>query len=114
MTTPAKTQTKPRLPDRTGILIFPASMAIAGWVFAIVLAMDAIELSKGTYVQADHRGMREDLLSKMMAALAEALGLVGSLCVAAALAIGLGTWFARSVIHYRKRVAEDRKAFGLA
>ena len=48
-----------------------------------------------------------------MVALAGLLGLYGSLAVAMLALVSTGVWLGRSVMHYRRRVAEDRKAFGL-
>ena len=108
-----KPKIKPRLPDRTGIVIFPASIFVAAATFAIVLVWDAIELTGGSYRQAHYRSARTELFSQMMAALAGLLGLYGSLAVAALVLVSAGVWLGRSVMHYRKRTAEDRKAFGI-
>ena len=109
-----KPNVRSQLPDRTGIVILPASVFVAGLVFAIVLAWDAIELAGGNHHQEYYRSARTELMSQMTSALADLLGLYGSLGLAVVLILGLGGWFVRSVMHYRKRVAEDRKAFGLA
>lgn len=108
-----KPKIQPRLPDRTGIVVFPASVFVAAATFAIVLVWDAIELTDGSYRQAHYSSTRTELFSQMMAALARLLGLYGSLAIAALVFISAGVWFARSVMHYRKRTAEDRKAFGI-
>lgn len=108
-----KPKIKPRLPDRTGIVIFPASIFVAAATFAVVLVWDAIEQASGSYQQAHYRSARTELFSQMTAALAELLGLYGSLALALVMIGGLGLWFGRSVMHYRRRTAEDRKAFGL-
>ena len=88
-------------------------MFIAAATFAIVLAWDAIEMAHGSYAQERYTSVRTELASEMTAALAGLLGLTGSLGLATLLIVGLGIWLGRSVMHYRKRVAQDRKAFGL-
>ena len=108
-----KPKIKPRLPDRTGIVILPMAVFLAGLTFGGVLAWDAIEMARETHTQAHYSSTRTELASQMTAALAELLGLYGSLAVGALLIGSTGIWFARSVLHYRKRTAEDRKAFGL-
>ena len=108
-----KPKIQPRLPDRTGIVVFPACIFFPAATFAIVLVWDAIELTDGSYRQAHYSSTRTDLFSQMMAALAGLLGLYGSLIVAALVLISAGVWLGRSVMHYRKRTAEDRKAFGV-
>ena len=56
---------------------------------------------------------RTELFSQMMVALAGLLGLYGSLALGTLALVSAGTWFGRGLMHYRRRVAEDRKAFGL-
>lgn len=104
---------KPRLPDRTGILILPFGIFAATAWFAIALAYNAYEMANDTYQHAELRYVREQLLSDMIAALARMLGLWGSIAVAAVLMGASGVWFARAIGNYRARVAADRKAFGL-
>lgn len=108
-----KPKVQPQLPDRTGILIFPGSMFIGGAVFAIILLWDAIEQASGSYHQEHYRSARTELFSQMTAALARLLGLYGTIGLSLVIIGGLGVWLVRSVMHYRKCVAEDRKAFGL-
>ncbi|MGZ5971568.1 MAG: hypothetical protein ACXWP4_28050 [Polyangiales bacterium] len=103
----------PRLPDRTGILILPAGVFAAAAWFAIALAYDAYAMANETYRHAQLRYVREQLLSDMIAALARMLGLWGSFAVAAVLIGASGAWFGRAILHYRARVAADRKAVGL-
>ncbi|NUP14008.1 MAG: hypothetical protein HOW73_48860 [Polyangiaceae bacterium] len=94
------------------MLILPAAIFVAALVFSIVLTMDALALDSGKYERAQHRYVREQLLSDMMGSLAKMLGLVPSLIVAALVSAAAGLWLYRTVRRYRELKAKDAQVWG--
>lgn len=102
-----------KLPDRTGMLILPASILVAAAWFSIALAWDAVELAGGSYERAQEVYERDQLISDMIGGLARTLGLVPSILVALVLTGAAGVWCFRTVKRYRAMTAEDRRLAGM-
>lgn len=106
-------QTKPRLPDRSGMLIPPGSLLVATTIFAVILVVDAVQIEAGTYTKTRVSRAGAQVVGEMAAALARALGVVPSIIVGVAAVLGMGVWFYTRLKAYRALVAEDRRAAGL-
>jgi hypothetical protein len=102
----------PRLPDRTGMLILPASVFVACAWIAIVVAWDALEIDAGTHRRSRHAFAREQLASDMLGALARALGLGGSIALAIVLVGASAAWLGWTIRAYLALRAADRAALG--
>lgn len=94
-----------KLPDRTGILISPMCGFLAGSIFSALLVSSAM---------GDGKPGSRKVMEQMLIALGKALGVVPSIVVAAILTLSTAIWLVVRYRYYRNRVAEDRKAAGLA
>lgn len=94
-----------KLPDRTGILISPMCGFLACSIFSALLVSSAM---------GDGKPASRKVMEQMLIALGKAIGVVPSIVVAVVLTLSTGVWFVVRYRYYRARVAEDRKAAGLA
>ncbi|MBL8744086.1 MAG: hypothetical protein JNK04_23425 [Myxococcales bacterium] len=92
------------LPDRTGILVSPLCAFLAGSIFSALLVTSAM----------NERDASRKVIDQMLVALGHALGVGPSIGVAAVVTMSSLVWLVMRYRYYRSRVAEDRRAAGLA
>ena len=100
-----------RLPDRTGILIAPFCFGLPAVAFGLALVWKA--LSSRSVNDDTYESAGTQIAFGVIGALADALGVVGSIAVAAVICAAVGVWMARVVMRYRRMVAADRIEFGV-
>lgn len=94
-----------KLPDRTGILISPGCGFLAGSIFSALLVSSAT---------GDGKPSSRKVMEQMLIALGKALGVVPSIVLAVVITLSTAIWFILRYRYYRSRVAEDRRAAGMA